>query len=445
MLIRLRPAALAYPPRTGLMLIFALLLAACGPEEIQGPLVPLVEEDFEAAGKRGYEAAVEELVSGPWLLDDALIGSSNQDLKNGSRSVRIRNEGRLRMNFDVDGARVVRVAHAAYGSDDLSEWELWHSTDEGRSWSRTAATVRTGATLRTATIQVSFDEAVRFEIRKVSGGEARLNIDDFYADPLTGGGGVLSGRGNPLDPGNPSDASASSASEDNYLMIKDAYALSYHRDRGTANWVAWHLSVAWKGSAQRQNDFRADPALPADWYAVTTDSYTNTGFDRGHLCPSEDRDSTVGENSATFLMTNIVPQAPDLNQGPWKDLESYCRKLMTEGSELYIYAGVSGRGGSGTKGSKNTLDEGRVTVPKTCWKVILVLPEGNDDLSRISGSSRVIAVEMPNTQSSDNKAWHEYRLSVDELEDRLGYDFFTALPSSLQTQLESRVDNGPVD
>ena len=114
--------------------------------------------------------------------------------------------------------------------------------------------------------------------------------------------------------GNPSGATTDPNQPTNYLLSKPQYALSYHRDRGIPNWVSWHLSTDWRGSAARQDDFRPDATLPAGWYQVQATSYTGSGFDRGHNCPSADRTSTVTDNSATFLMTNMMPQAPRNNQ-----------------------------------------------------------------------------------------------------------------------------------
>src|SRR5687768_6559602 len=124
--------------------------------------------------------------------------------------------------------------------------------------------------------------------------------------------------------GNPSGAVASSSNYWNYLMNKTQYSMSYHRDRGTPNWVSWHLDNTWLGSAPRQDDFRADATLPAGWYQAGSSSYTGSGFDRGHNCPSADRTYSITDNSATFLMTNMIPQAPTNNQQTWAKLEDYC-------------------------------------------------------------------------------------------------------------------------
>ena len=216
-------------------------------------------------------------------------------------------------------------------------------------------------------------------------------------------------------------------------MIKPQYALSYDRDRGDPNWVSWHLSADWLGSAPRQNDFRADTTLPAGWYRVQGTDYSGSGYDRGHMCPSADRTLTVADNSATFLMTNMIPQAPDNNQGPWAALESYCRSLVGAGNELYIV--------SGSDGNFGTIANGHVTVPTFTWKIIVVLPDGDNDLARINTSTRVIAIDMPNTQGIRTNDWRQYRTSVNSLESFTGYDFLSNVSVTIQNVIEAVVDN----
>jgi endonuclease G, mitochondrial len=248
--------------------------------------------------------------------------------------------------------------------------------------------------------------------------------------------------------GNPSNATNSTSNSENYLISKPQFALSYNNTTECANWVSWHLSSDWKGTAVRQNNFISDPDIPASWWRATTSAYTGTNFDRGHICPSDDRDGTQTDNDATFYLSNIAPQNPQLNRYTWAALEDYARKLVTQGYECYIVAGVEGQGGQNGDATDNTyygtLSNGHVTIPRNFWKVLLAIPVGTNDLSRITSNMRSIAVIMPNTKASGaNHAWGDYRVTIDEVETLTGYNFFSKLPGNVQAALESRVDTGP--
>lgn len=238
-----------------------------------------------------------------------------------------------------------------------------------------------------------------------------------------------------LTMGNPSGAVKDILIDTNYLLEKPEYVLSYNRFKGTANWVAWHLNVSWRGNAPRQNDFRNDTSLPLGWYQVMSTSYSGSGYDRGHICPSADRTSSIEVNSATFFMTNMIPQAPNNNQGPWADMENYLRSLISIGKEMYIYAGGYG--------SNGTIDSGRVNIPSRTWKIVVVLDEGDNDLNRVSNITRVIAVDMPNDNSLISLAddWKTFRVTTDYVETKTGYDFLSNVPVSIQSAIENIIDN----
>ena len=387
-----------------------------------------LSEGFETGGKTSYAAANVTLGTGSWFMDDALTGNLSTDRKTGTYSARIREIGRVRMNFNKTGAGTVSIQHAVFGADGPSTWQLWSSTNNGSTWTQVGATVTTSSTtLQTANFTVNNGNAIRFEIRKVSGGANRINVDNVqigdFSSPATS---------EHLTMGNPSSAVTNVNQPNNYLMEKTQYSLSYSRDNGGPNWVSWHLDSSWLGSAPRQDDFRADTTLPTGWYQVQATDYSGSGFDRGHMCPSADRTITIAANSATFLMTNMIPQLPANNQGVWANLESYSRTLVSQGNELYII--------SGGQGLRFFIANGHVAVPAQTWKVIIVLPVGSNDVSRVTTSTRTIAVVVPNS-GTINSDWRTYRVSVDQVEAITGFDFFSNVSSGIQAVIEGQVDN----
>ena len=142
--------------------------------------------------------------------------------------------------------------------------------------------------------------------------------------------------------GNPSNAATE---PNNYLILRPQYALSYNNSKGTPNWVSWQLNQNSLGSVERQNTFRPDDTLPAGWYRVRPNDYQRSNYDRGHVIPSGDRTRTPEDNSSTFLMTNMIPQAPANNREVWRELEEYSRELVQQGKELHVIAGGVGEKG----------------------------------------------------------------------------------------------------
>lgn len=229
--------------------------------------------------------------------------------------------------------------------------------------------------------------------------------------------------------GNPSGASQSDPN--NYLLINNFYVNSYSRDRGIPNWVAWRVTRADMSDLPREDSFRPDDRLPKGWTRIVPNDYTRSGYDRGHITPNADRDGTPESMASTFLMTNMVPQTGDLNQGPWARLEGYLRTLVTRGSDVYIYAGAYGASGK----LKN-----KVTVPTNTWKIAVVVPAGSDP-NAVNENTRVIAVDMPNVKGIRNADWQMYRVTVRNIERNTGYNFFSNLPQDLQDKLENKKDN----
>lgn len=137
-----------------------------------------------------------------------------------------------------------------------------------------------------------------------------------------------------------------------FLIRNEAgrYTLLYDTAYRQAAWVAYLLTredVRRRG-AKRRNAFRCDPEVVArGWPTAVDRDYAGSGFDRGHLLPSADRDDSRAENDATFYLSNVSPQYPKLNRNQWRLLEEQVRPL---GRPLrFDLCGDRRRAGAGTE------------------------------------------------------------------------------------------------
>jgi endonuclease G len=223
---------------------------------------------------------------------------------------------------------------------------------------------------------------------------------------------------------------------DDIVLDHGVYVLSYNRKMRVANWVAWHLGADDLGEVERADAFRLDGELPVGVYRVKPDDYTGSGFDRGQICPSADRTSTDAVNEITFLMSNMHPQDPALNRGPWKALEVHERELVKrDHQELYVVAGGI------FSNTPSTMGPG-IAVPAAEYKIIVVLEEGQG-VDDVTAETPVVAVIMPNEPTVKQKPWTAYVVSVDEVEQTSGYDFLATLPDEVDDVIEARVAAPP--
>lgn len=435
---------------------------------VQQPVTYTITEDFETGEKSNYKKADVNLITGNWTFKDALIGEDSSDVKNGGKSVRLRT-GFIAMNFDLTGVKQVSIKHARYGKDPNAKWQLYFSVDSGATYLPLGRTINdVDTSLSIDSFAFNINKKARFKI--VKKGASRINIDDITFKG-TGNAGVIVGIpevqmpdtskilsgatrgvivGNDAPPvtgdnsnmlfGNPSGAQPVVAMADNYLMDMGYYIESYNNSKACPNWVSWHLDVNnINNTAPRVNNFAAYNGLPDGWFAVKNNSYSYNryGFDRGHNCPSADRTSSTNANAATFLMTNMIPQAPNNNQHTWGNFEDYLRSLVLQGNEVYVIMGSYGSGGTGAKGYFSSISSGQyaINVPSNIWKVALIIPAGNNDLQRVNAATRVIAINTPNNNNVNNR-WETYQVSVRDIELATGYNLLSNLPQHLQDALE---------
>jgi endonuclease G len=217
-----------------------------------------------------------------------------------------------------------------------------------------------------------------------------------------------------------------------FIIDRPQYVISYSRELNSANWAAWHLEKSDYGTAPRYSgNFITDAILPINFPKIKHSDYTNSGYDRGHLVRSEDRTNNAEDNKATFYLTNIIPQTPDLNRKIWLQLENHIKYLVEkEHKQLFVVAG-------GVYYSDRKIND-KIAIPDSCWKVVLIL-DSNQTINEITNKNQTIAVMMPNEDNPIGKKWTDYLTTVAAIENSTNYDFFNNISVSIQKEIEAKI------
>lgn len=207
------------------------------------------------------------------------------------------------------------------------------------------------------------------------------------------------------------------------VLQHQGFTVSFNATTLTPNWVAWELTASEsKARGERNDDFQPDTMLPVN-QQVTTQDYRGTGYDRGHMCPAADMKWSQRAQRECFLMSNICPQVPELNQRHWEKLESSCRRWARQEGAIYIVCGPIYKSG---RRAKTIGRDHKVSIPDAFFKCVLSLRQGHE---------KAIGFIYTNTAQAQSMA--QCAMTVDEVERRTGMDFFTNLPAHQQQALES--------
>ena len=218
-----------------------------------------------------------------------------------------------------------------------------------------------------------------------------------------------------------------------FIIERPQYVISYSDKLNSARWASWYIDKDCYGPVKRfSGQFITDTTLPENYTVIRHSDYTNSGFDRGHLVRSEERTQTVEDNKATFFLTNVIPQRPELNRNIWLQLENYCKKLAKEESkQLFVVAG-------GEYSNKPRRINKKVAIPRNCWKVVLVLDSGKT-VNDIDTNTQIIAVMMPNNKRiKKTENWEKFLTTAREIEQSTGFNFFSNINFDIQEIIENR-------
>jgi len=204
-------------------------------------------------------------------------------------------------------------------------------------------------------------------------------------------------------------------------MCKTAYAINYNYTHKTLDYAVELLDIS-KFTAQkvsRKNDFREDTNIP-EKYRSTLKDYSASGYDRGHMAPAGDFAYDANVMSESFLLSNMVPQLPNINRGVWKSIEELVRTSLDKNKKLYVITGTI------YDDKPNLMST--VSIPSYTFKIVI------DDNRKKS-----IAFIVPNKPVDSNDPV-KYITTIQEIEAKTGINFSPNLPKSLST-LESSKGN----
>lgn len=212
------------------------------------------------------------------------------------------------------------------------------------------------------------------------------------------------------------------------------YCLEYDRAKYHARWVAFRFDDRTRAKKVSRKDYGirpqypADPQLPAT-EAIEADASFN-GYQHGHLCASADRLYSRTANDNTFYMTNMSPQLGNFNGKYWAAFEALVQKIGRDKSfsdTLYVVKGGTIADGQVWK----YVAGNRVPVPRYYFMALLKVKNGAYNSIAFWMEHKDYGITPPGNAEMAGRA-----LSVDELEERTGIDFFHNLPDNVETAVE---------
>lgn len=212
------------------------------------------------------------------------------------------------------------------------------------------------------------------------------------------------------------------------------YTHYYDTTTYTSLWVAYPLEARHMGSLSRPNDWSYNPEIDEQYQVDLRDKSYNDNYSRGHLIPNASRNGIKEMQLQTFYVTNSVPQVQDsFNSGIWSSLEGALQSKAAY-QTLYIVTGVAFEKEGETKTIKYTTaqaDDKSIPVPNYFYKVVL---SATTDSSGTVTSANTVGFWFEHKTYTDS--YTNYAVSVDQIEEWTGFDFFPNLPDAIEVVAE---------
>ncbi len=224
------------------------------------------------------------------------------------------------------------------------------------------------------------------------------------------------------------------------------FTLDWHKEKKHSRWVAftftnttagtnWNRNswkgATWEGQTWEGDPFQADPSIPAGQRSELTD-YRGSGYNRGHLVASADRLFSMDANGQTFYLSNMSPQMGRFNTDNWGDLENQIRAWGRNNSFRDTLFAVKG----GTIADHQIIgkigkDQVKVVVPQYYFMALLCKKHDGTQ-----NTYKAIGFWVEHKNYSETPALSAWAVTIDELEEKTGIDFFCNLPDKIETPVE---------
>ena len=217
------------------------------------------------------------------------------------------------------------------------------------------------------------------------------------------------------------------------------YTHLYDKSTYASLWTAYPLYKATIGGS-RSESWAANPNISTSdqiniWNGSYGVDYGSTIYARGHQIPDADRSNNATMQKHTYYATNLVPQIQDkFNGGIWMNLESAIRDAIPPSDTLYVVTGVIFQkvgGSEEIKYIKPKHDSKQCPVPNYFYKVIMKVKRSSNGAIT---SANTVGFWFEHKQYSDT--YTNYAVSVDQIEQWTGFDFFVNLPDSIESTAE---------
>ena len=230
----------------------------------------------------------------------------------------------------------------------------------------------------------------------------------------------------------------------NRLVIHDTnsygvnFIIEWDDNKKAQRWTAYTMhrtTGCYPGSAGRNEDFKEDTSIPSMFRSTLAD-YRGSGFDRGHLCPSADRQRTVAVNQETFVLSNMHPQCHNFNAGIWEKMEDKLRKWVKASNAatdtFYVVKGGTIEDG---QVEDQTIGSNHLPIPHYFFMAILM----KNNTAGNGGYKAIAFWSEHHYEDRSADALTSYVISVRQLEQKTGIDFFCNLPDDIENAVEINV------